>query len=515
MRILLFLHILFFSCISNVVYTQDITWGPVLEANKNAIIKTILPFSQGFYIVKTIDTKKQKGIIVEKYSNTSLNREAETFFPNPVFANANTSYEKMMYNNGKLVWFVSSFDRGNRKHELYQVDIDGELKQAGTPVLVDSYDIGTSKSLPGFSITQSGNKKFTLCIRKFPFDKYANEKYFFIMRDSMLNELWRKEIEIPYASNLFDINEKFIDYAGNVHMLATLSPEKQKGDIFNKTVATSKYLLISYYAAENKLKEFEINLDGKFITSVTAGVNPAGNVAIGGFYSNSNSLSLAGTFYLTISPQTKKVITLNQKPFEKEFLTEFMSEKNADKGGELSDFYFDHFILNEDGSALLVAEEYFKQTYTYFDPYNQLYYDNNTYNFNSIVVVKVDVKGEIEWTKKISKRQVSSTGLNEFYSYSLGKGESNLYIAFNDNSNNLRNPIVDEDEVYALTQTKFAAPVLVTFDEKGNAQKKLFYQQGKERMVFLPSVSRRMDINNYLIGRAKRNNIQFGIFKMN
>jgi len=79
----------------------------------------------------------------------------------------------------------------------------------------------------------------------------------------------------------------------------------------------------------------------------------------------------------------------------------------------------------------------------------------------------------------------------------------------------MKDTLVDEAEVYPLTQTRFATPVLVTFDEKGGAGKKLLYEQGKDRMIFLPTVSRRMDKNNYLICRARRNNIQFGIFKMN
>jgi hypothetical protein len=510
----LLVYLLFTCCTVWTAHAQQMTWGPVLEANKDAIIKTILPFDGGFYIVKTIDTKKQKGIYLEKYNNSDLNREKEVFFPFPSFPTGRTEYEKILLNRGRIFWFVSNFDPATRKHQLFQVEIDGNLEKASEPLLADMYDNGTSRSLAGFTIVQSTNKKYTLYIRKFPFDKYSNEQYYFIMHDSAMHEIWKKEIEVPYTNNLLDISEKLVDNSGNVHLLATLAPEKQKGEVFSRSISANKYLLISYYAAENKMKEFEITLDGKYITSVTAGVSPSGNIAIGGFYSNTNSLSLAGTFYLTISPETKQVITLNQKPFDKDFLREFMSEKSVNKGGELTDFYFDHFVLNEDGSALLVAEEYFKQTYTYFDPYNQLYYDNNTYNFNSIIVIKVDMKGEIEWTRKISKRQVSSTGVNEFYSYSLAKGEKNLYVTYNDNVNNMKDTtVIDEANVYALTQTRYALPVVVVFDEKGNATKHTLYKSA-DKMLLLPSVSRRINQDNYLICRARRNNIQFGIFKI-
>lgn len=494
---------------------NEIKWSSIIEIQRNSFIKSFVSFENGFYLVKTINTKKQKGIYIERFGGSSLELQKKAFFPNPIFTNGNVTFEKIISRNNKLFWYISNFDRVNRKHELFKIEIDSSLSKAPDAVLIDAYNIANSRSLPGYKIYESTSKKNVLIVRKFPFDKYSNEKYCFIMYDSLMNEKWKKEIELPYANNLFDITDKMIDFNGNIHMLATLAPEKQKGELFNRSVAATKYLLISYFPAENKLKEFEINLDGKYITAVTAGINPKGDIAVGGFYSNSNNFTLAGTFYLTVSTQTKKVISLNQKPFEKEFLMEFMSEKNATKGEELNDFYFDHFILNEDGSAILVAEEYFKQTHTYFDPNNQLYYDNNTYNYNSIIVIKVNSNGEISWTKKISKRQISSTGYNEFFSYALAKGEKELYFLFNDHSGNLKRPDVNDESVYALTQNKFSVPVIITFDDDGNATKKLFYESEKEKLVFLPSACRNISHNSYLVCRQRKNKMQFGTFKLN
>ncbi|HYG50027.1 MAG TPA: hypothetical protein VD905_03945 [Flavobacteriales bacterium] len=519
MKKILVLYFLF-SCFGNVLPAQsvsngEITWGPVYETQKNANVKTIVSFGNGFYIVKTVNSRKKQGIYIEKYAGENVTREKQAFFNYPVFPNGKAQYEKIIYRNGALIWYVNSFDRVNRKHELFSVKIDADLTAASNPELVDGYSMTSSRSLPGFTIHEATGRRFTMIARKFPYDKFSNEKYYLMMFDSTMKELWKKEIELPYANNLLDITDKLIDRKGNVHLLATLAPEKQKGDLFNRSMAANKYLLVSFYPAENKLKEFEINLDGKYITAVTAGMNPANNIAVGGFYSNSNSFTLAGTFYLTVSPETKQVLTLNQKPFEKEFLMEFMSERAANRGEELTDFYFDHFILNADGSAMLVAEEYYKQTHTYFDPYNQLYYDNNTYNYNSIIVVKVNQAGEIAWTRKISKRQVSTTGYNEYFSYALAKGSNQLYIMFNDHSGNLKDRQVNAASVYGLTQNKYSAPVLVTLDSTGAGRKQRFYEADKERLTFLPSVSRRLNDDIYLIARQRKNKIQFGRLKVN
>lgn len=492
----------------------QVTWGEQIRVEKNAVVKTVLKNQNHFFIVRTINTKKQRGISIEKFNSGTLIREKNIFFKNPVVPNASIIYEKVTLNYKSIHWFFSAYNRTTKIHELYRIEIPLELDNQSSPEKLDEYNIEGAKSIPGYTLHESENRLHYLAIRKFPFDKYANEKYLFIMMDSAMQVKWKKEIELPYANNLFDINEKLIDLDGNVHLLATLSPEKEKGDFFSRRIASNKYLMISFYPAENKLKEFDITLDSKFITSVTAGVNPAGNIAIGGFYSNSNQFALAGTFYFLFSPQTKKIISVNQKAFEKEFMMEFMSEKSASKGEELNDFYFDHFLLNKDGSALMVAEEYYRQTYSYYDPYNQLYYNNNTYNFNAIIVVKVNAGGAIEWTRKINKKQISNTGSNEYYSYTLAKGDSSLILLYNDHPANLKEKNLESDRVQSLTNSRFSTPTQVTIAANGTTKKEKFYDSNKDNLTLIPTLCRQLDEKTYLVCRQRKSILQFGIINL-
>ena len=509
------LHILFFLFLSLATFAQEqnIQWSEIIPIKKNSVVKTILNNKQAFYVVQSLRGKKLTGIQIDKFTSSSLVLEKSVVLNYPVIGNGKAQHEQMLLKGGKLIWLLTNFDRVSRKHALYQITISADLGTLSEAIKIDEYNIESSKSLPGYTFHSEETGNFNLICRKFPFDKYSKEKFYFYMMDSNFRQIWKKEIELPYANNLLNINQKFIDHKGNVHLLATLAPEKQKNELFNRRIAVDKYLLISFYPLENKVKEFEISLDGKFITSVTAGVNPAGNIAIGGFYSNTNEFTLAGTFYLLISAENKKIITLNQKAFDKDFLMEFMSEKSANNGEELTDFYFDHFILNEDGSAMLIAEEYFKQTYTYFDPYNQLYYDNNTYNFNTIIVVKVNMNGEITQTHKINKRQISNTGYNNYLSYTIAKGDSTLYVMFNDHSGNFKNK--NSDQANALTTIKFAVPALVTIQNNGKNDKSILFEDNKNNLVLLPSLCRQLDNSTYLLCRSKRKYMQFGTFKLN
>jgi hypothetical protein len=300
------------------------------------------------------------------------------------------------------------------------------------------------------------------------------------------------------------------DKLGNVHMLCTIAPEKKKDDAIDRSIAYNKNLLISFYPRENKIKEFEITLEGKYIGSVTADINPKGNISVGGFYSNRNQYSIAGTFYLTLNPITRSIETKNLRALEKEFLMEFTGKKSG-KAQELNDFYFDHFILNEDGSAYFVAEEYYMLTTSYFDTYTQIYQDNYSFHYNDIIVVKVNSAGEIEWSEKIPKRQTSTTGRSDYYSYSLANTPAGLYLFFNDNPSNFNESANKEnDNVYALNRPNAGEAAMVTIDEKGNIKRTRLIPNQDKMQLIVPGLTYQPDDKAVILYRQQKNDFQFG-----
>ena len=95
-------------------------------------------------------------------------------------------------------------------------------------------------------------------------------------------------------------------------------------------------------------------------------------------------------------------------------------------------------IMKADGGAVMVAESFFTTEYSYFDYFTQSYYRRTEYHYGNILVVSVNNKGEIQFSKLVKKRQESIDDGAIYSSYLSMTGESALYLFFNHdiNSNN-------------------------------------------------------------------------------
>lgn len=283
-----------------------------------------------------------------------------------------------------------------------------------------------SNRLPTFNIKSDSSG--VLLVGQPPYDKFSNETYHIHKFDSNLNPLWEERLELPYESKNFTL-EKIKLYNDNVFILGNTNHEKSFEN-------PQKFILLRYNNRLKSIKEFELSLTGKFITSATIEIADSNKLYVGGFYSNDKSFSIAGTFFLSIDLKTNEITDKSIKPFSENFLSEFLPPRKVKKGGELSSFYFDHFIVKPNGGAIFVAEQYYKSVSTYNDIMSGFVNYSTIYYYNDIIVVSVDDKGQIEWNKKVSKKQYSVNDFGYFLSYALTYKNNTLHLYFNDHPKN-------------------------------------------------------------------------------
>jgi hypothetical protein len=89
----------------------------------------------------------------------------------------------------------------------------------------------------------------------------------------------------------------------------------------------------------------------------------------------------------------------------------------------------------EDGSSLLVGEQHYIIQHTTRNA-NGVTQTTYTYHYNDILAVKIDADGELEWMKKLGKKQTGSSGQGGM-SYKYMKGNGAHYFIFLDNVKNL------------------------------------------------------------------------------
>ena len=114
------------------------------------------------------------------------------------------------------------------------------------------------------------------------------------------------------------------------------------------------------------MQEYRVDLGGKYITDLQFKKTPGGTIVCGGFYSDRQSNSILGSFFLSINVRTKK-IKAKYKDFDQAFIKDGWSNRELrranrkEKRGEdaaLVSYYLDDIVLQDDDGALLIAEEY-------------------------------------------------------------------------------------------------------------------------------------------------------------
>lgn len=481
-----FTYIFLLLCSS--LFAQTVTTSSVSRLVNREEVKNIIGSNDSLvYVLKrhnpTFSASKFEIDVYDRQLNKVSNIPIELPFSED---NANINIKEIFVQNNTPYVYYEADDRAARKLTALVYNYS---KSASTILGSLSYD--KTNRQPVFKV--SSDSTGILFVGQPPYEKTSNETYEISRFSNDLTLLWKEKLELPYASQNF-ILEKIKLYNDNVFILGNTNFEKS----FNNP---EKFILIRYDNSTKMIKEFELSLTGKWITSATFEVAPNNKLYVGGFYSNDKSFSIAGTFFLSIDLISNQISEKSIKPFGEQFLSEFLPPRKVKKGGELSSFYFDHFIVKPNGGAIFVAEQYFKSISTYNDISSGFMNYSTIYYYNDIIVVSVDEEGQIEWNKKIAKKQYSVNDFGYFLSYALTYFDNNLYVYFNDHPRNISLPNREQN----LRYMNYPQRAMVV-QAKINASGDLSYSEvktEKNNLILKPKLSCRTFDNRLIMPTEK------------
>lgn len=309
---------------------------------------------------------------------------------------------------------------------------------------------------------------------------------------------------MPYKDKYVDVSNYCVDENGKVFMLANVTKEKSERE---RKKPRYSYNLISYDPRTSKLHELPITLDNRYISDISFGIMPKGNIVISGFFSNESYDGVAGIFYLSVDKEKDEILLKGSKDFSSEFLSEFMSEKRAKKRRELFKYKIDHLIAQTDGGLYMIAEQYYVVVVTQCNPKGGC---TTTYNYyyNDIIVANINIDASVEWIRKIPKAQLSVNDFGYFSSYSLVLSNQKLNFIFNDHPKNL------EDAKRKRLKNGISrkmVTVLASIDAAGNVTKTAMFSAKQERIYTRPKIALQLDPNHSLFYAIKKKKYKFGI----
>lgn len=539
----------------NVPIRPQVQWSKEYEEPSNSTIQKIIATEAGgFYALRirqggVLGTGSLKAV-VEYYDNTmKLLRQKELDLD---YKGKDRFLKDVVMLQGKL-WLLTYFY--NEKHEktyLFAQRINNQtLTLDKTMVKVSEQDETNRERADVFSYGISRDSSKIVVFTRQSSEKREQE-FALTVYDSDFNEVWSKDAKLPYNRKSFNIDEFQVDKNGNVFLMGVIYTEGSNR-LEKKGKPTYQYNLLAYMRDSTlDIQEYKIELKDKFITELTFRVADDGDLVFSGFYSEKGATSMKGTCFFKINPKTKDMTSVSTREFEFDFLTENLSNRNVEKAKaavrsndktkepELNSYALDKLILRSDGGAILIAEQYyvderrqnnnyygspyayggyydpfyspFYSPYSsYYDPYGRYGRNNRSdyyFNYNDIIVVNIRPDGEIAWTARIPKHQMSKNDGGLYSSYAMSIVADKLYFAYNEDSRNL-DP--NRKKTYTEEPDKYSVVVLAEVNRQGEVKRSPLFQNKEEGIVTRPKICRQIGRRDLAIYGERGRGYRFGL----
>ena len=386
--------------------------------------------------------KKQLTIYKFDFKNLSQKGEQEVELND---ASKNFNSEQVITIGGSCFWLHSDWDKENKKEMLYSSQIDVKTgKTIGKDKLLFENDkIAGDLQAGGFFAVgakvvnkyeynyNADNTKLLISYRftpEFKNDKKNYDKLGFYVVDTKMNKIWSKDFTMPYTEAVMDNSDFSIDEAGNAYMLAKVYNSDARKETDKETGKPGYHYEVFKFTSGGEMINKPIESDNYYLKQPTLIENGLHEMIIATTYSKKSSKKVDGTDGIFLAKFDNKNEVIQYKKGVYEFALEELEKyesKRAKKKMEKKDDYeaknlrIREVIVGKDGSTIVTLEDYHlvvtsetsygavgtRTTYRY------------TYFYDDILVTKINADGNIDWLRKIPKRQKSTTtGLYDNYS---------------------------------------------------------------------------------------------------
>jgi len=347
--------------------------------------------------------------------------------------------KKIDFETGK---FVEGFDKKI-------VTIDGKV--AGVTVknggaysfnmqVVDKFDI----------IKVDGASNFLVKYRRKPKkknDKKSKDIIGLKVFDAELNEIWGSDFTMPYTERQMDLLDYAIDTEGNIYALVKKFHDDSNKD--KKKQGINYHLELFTYAKNSKsLSTTKVNLGDTYVSDVGLYINDDKEIFCAGYYKKLNSKSgVDGAFVF----KTDDIENITDKIFHEipvEILNQYVKKKVAkknnrkDKKGKSNyeSLSLRKLFFHEDGGITIIGEQYYVKAHTRTSSQGNVR-TTYTYHYNDILVSKINASGDLDWMRKIPKKQKGINSGQGGMSFTHFFTNDSHYLLYLDNIKNIKLPL--------------------------------------------------------------------------
>ena len=347
--------------------------------------------------------------------------------------------------------------------------------------------------------------------------KQEKEHFTYTIIDDACNTLANATIELPYSGVNCSITDYVIDNNNNVHMLyrVNLKKEDLKADEDDVDFA---YYVCSYYSSDKSTIEYDLKIGDNLVSGIDIKLDKQNRyLYIPGFYSNRSEYGFRGTFINKIDILNKRVVYNKTKDFTPEFIALFYKKTVSKSGKKVKRELFNYeprFLhITENGEVFIVAEQYWLQVVTttrYVPTGNGGGYTTTTttyyYHYNHLISVHFDSEGNVAWTAKIPKLQLTINDGGYYSSIATFEHKDKLYMLYNDNPKNGTNVEVTN----TMNAPLKSQTIIASIDSEGNIEKNILFKEQDRTAIVRPKFTVQLSPDEVIIYSVRGKQYKFG-----
>ncbi len=429
------LFCLFVANLSLRAQVTDIEWG--VDNKRKATLLDLYP-DKGFdfytYRVTGNGLLQANRVTRYMYGEEVLNKKIENKVDNKT-----VTLENLLTFNGTLLGFFS--DKRDGENQLYMVKYDTEIDPFDQPILMAEFPSAKLGSNKGYFMVQKSKNDNFLCVEYvIPAKKDNFDRYGFHIIDTNYNTVRQGEYEVPYSSRYSAVNVRHVTNDGEFVLGVTVYNSSNRG-LFRDYSAIEKAVIM--HVQKDTLMQYDLFLDQRRVFDFEI-TSRDSLIVVTGTYGEQFASGAQGVFYQRININQRKVEATKVQPFPQWFMDDLKSKSikydrmrvgNPKGVLDLVNYAFRDVHQLEDGSLVIVAEQYYVYQQTTNDSRGMIQTVNHYY-YDDALIYQISPQGDFNWISSIPKEQHSTNDYGYYSSLKSIISNGTCLVFFNDHRKN-------------------------------------------------------------------------------
>jgi hypothetical protein len=422
--------------------------------------------------------------------------------------NMPNDYQNVSFTNlgSKQYWFFCTWVRSEEKERLFAQEIDVRNANISGPAkeMLSSDKLTGNTVATGFynfAVVDKWNlyfsfdsSKMLVQYRKRPErrdDSKNNDVIGFHVFDENLQEIWGRDIRMPYSEQRMDNEDYHVDEKGNVYTLAKVYNE-DKGP---RKKPNYRFEILKWTKDRSLVTKIPFRFTDKFVNAARLTQDAQHHIIVVGYYSSKRgSVSSDGVFTLKLDENTDELSNVMKgtyefpaavlKQFESARTQRRIDRKDDDDNAEASDLALRNIIIKADGSIQVYGEEYYVVQVRTNNGRGMSRTDYKYY-YNDILAMDIGADGNLKWVVKIPKQQFGYNTGRSGMSFKLFPYKKDNYLFFMDNMKNV--DIVPSERPAQHTDGAGGILMAVKINENGQMSKSKVFDVREEKKNLIVS----------------------------